>query len=61
MLTAIAILLGLHFIVDVLDDGDVNLFSTPAFIIVLWNTCFPLAIIVMVITAIIILIHLFNK
>lgn len=57
----VAILLGLHFIVDVFDDGDVNLFSTPAFIIVLWNTCFPLAIIVMVIVTIIILIHLFNK
>ena len=60
MLLAIAILLGIHFILSIIKKGDVDTFPTTALVIVLWEMCFPLAIIVLCITALIAIIFLIN-
>ncbi len=57
MLLAISILLGIDYIIN-LGNGDIQILPTSALIIVLWTICFPLAIILIVISCIVVLVKL---
>ena len=67
MLLTIAILSGIGVILSIInhavndDRADVNLIFAAIFTIVTWNLCFPLAIIMIVISAFILIINLANR
>lgn len=59
MLLSIAILLGLHIILSLLEKGDFDMLVMAALIVVLWTLLFWLAIVLLIIMGILLLIITF--
>lgn len=55
MMLVISILLGINFIIDLINKQDAGTFTGIALVISLWNLCFPLAVIVMIIIGLLII------
>lgn len=60
MLLAISILLGIDFIVNIGND-ELQVLPTAALIVLLWTLCFPLAIVLLIVTFLYIVIKLINN
>lgn len=53
MILAVTIVLGLKYLIDLITTFKCDMFISPLLVVLLWNSVFPLAIIIIIVTLIV--------